>query len=164
MNAPIPHAAVIALVGGRWPLAVRMAMPCAFCTVSTVIASGMTSSTSAIQENCGAYRFGAAKANSVPCAGLNVPASAMTSAPAASAAMSGGTARPRRGTRLKASQTTHMESAIAISSRKACTSPIPKRRKTPATIAITIGIGTACIARRTQPERPSRSMTTPVAR
>ena len=51
--APAPHATVIALVGGAWPLVLRMAMPCAFCTVSTVMTSGTTSSTSAGQENCG---------------------------------------------------------------------------------------------------------------
>ena len=53
--------------------------------------------------------------------------------------------------------------AIQKSSRTAYTRPRPKRRNTPATIPITIGIGTACIARRTQPERPSTSMSSPVA-
>ena len=53
--------------------------------------------------------------------------------------------------------------AIAKSSRTACTRPVPKRRNTPATIAMTIGIGAASVQRRTQPESPSASISTPVA-
>ena len=48
------------------------------------------------------------------------------------------------------------------SSRTALTSSMPKVRKTPATIAITIGIGTAAIALRTSPDRPSTRISAPV--
>ncbi len=41
--------------------------------------------------------------------------------------------------------------AIQKPSRNACTRSMPKRRNTPATIAITIGIGIASITRRTSP-------------
>ena len=52
--APAPQATAIALVGGLWPFARRIAMPCAFCTASTVITRGGTNSTSAAHENRGA--------------------------------------------------------------------------------------------------------------
>ena len=61
-------------------------------------------------------------------------------------------------------QTTVMESAMVRSSRNAVTRPMPKRRKTPATMAMTMGMGTASIARRTHPERPRRTITSPAAR
>ena len=48
-----PHATVMALMGGWWPTAFSMAMPCPFCTTSTVMASGTTSSTIALQEKTG---------------------------------------------------------------------------------------------------------------
>ena len=54
--------------------------------------------------------------------------------------------------------------AMARSSRIACTRSMPNRRNTPATMAITIGIGTAAMARRTHPESPSTSMSSPVAK
>ena len=56
-----------------------------------------------------------------------------------------------------------MGAAIQKSSRTARTRSRPKRRNTPATMPITMGIGTASIARRTQPESPSASISTPVA-
>ena len=43
----------MALIGGLWPAASSTAKPCPFCTTSTVIASGTTSSTIARQENTG---------------------------------------------------------------------------------------------------------------
>ena len=55
-------------------------------------------------------------------------------------------------------------SAIQSSSRKARTKSTPKRRNTPGHHAMTIGIGTASIARRTQPENPRSSISNPVAR
>ena len=68
-------------------------MPWAFCTASTVMASGTTSSTIAAQENCGTYRFGAASANSAPAGGLNAPRTPIAIAPVISAAISGGNIR-----------------------------------------------------------------------
>ena len=51
---PAPQATAMALIGGVWPAAVSTAKPWPFCTTSTVIASGTTSSTIACQENTGA--------------------------------------------------------------------------------------------------------------
>ena len=51
--APTPHATAIAFTGGSWPAARTTAIPCPFCTTSTVIASGTTSSTMARHENAG---------------------------------------------------------------------------------------------------------------
>ena len=53
-SEPRPHTAVMALIGGSWPVARSTAMPWPFCTTSTVTASGTTSSTMARQENAGA--------------------------------------------------------------------------------------------------------------
>src|SRR5919198_2801931 len=50
---PAPHAAVMALTGAAWPLALKTAIPWPFCTTSTVMASGTTSSIIARAENCG---------------------------------------------------------------------------------------------------------------
>ncbi len=50
---PVPQATAIASIGGLWPAALSTAKPCPFCTTSTVIASGTTSSTIAGQENAG---------------------------------------------------------------------------------------------------------------
>ncbi len=88
----------------------------------------------------------------------------MASAPTITAPISGGTTRAILGSTLSATKVKVMASAIHSSSVKARTRPMPKRRNTPATIAITIGIGTASIARRTQPLSPRTSISTPVAR
>ena len=57
---PTPQATAMALIGGAWPAAVSTAMPWPFCTTSTVIASGTTSSTMAVQENSGTCSRGSA--------------------------------------------------------------------------------------------------------
>jgi hypothetical protein len=54
----MPQAAVIALTGGWWPTARSTAMPCPFCTTSTVIASGTTSSIAAANDQAGAWITG----------------------------------------------------------------------------------------------------------
>ena len=101
--------------------------------------------------------MGAAKPNSAPAGGLNAPSSQTASAPTASAAISGGILFTKRNANA-------MGNAIHGASRNASTRSMPKRRNTPATMAITIGIGTASIARRTRPETPSSAISTPVAR
>src|SRR5438067_2347777 len=78
----------------------------------------------------------------------------MATAPTIRAAINGGMARPRRGNAVSARNTAVIGAAIASASRKASTRSMPKRRNTPATIAMTIGIGTACIARRTPAREP----------
>jgi hypothetical protein len=50
---PAPQATAMASIGGLCPAAVSTAKPCPFCTTSTVIASGTTSSTIACQEKAG---------------------------------------------------------------------------------------------------------------
>ena len=87
----------------------------------------------------------------------------MVITPTASAPIRGGTSRASRCEAPIAKNTATIGAAIQNSSRTANTRSRPKRRNTPATIPITIGIGTASIARRTQPESPSASMRTPVA-
>ena len=56
-----------------------------------------------------------------------------------------------------------MVAAIHRSAWKARTQSRPKARNTPATMPMTIGIGTACMARCTQPVTPSASISRPVA-
>ncbi len=87
----------------------------------------------------------------------------MASTPASSAPISGGSRRPAAGHRLKPSQAATMAPAMAGSWCSARTRSSPKRRNTPATMPMTMGIGTACIARRTQPDAPSASTSSPVA-
>ena len=48
--------------------------------------------------------------------------------------------------------------------RTASTQSVPNFRNTPATIAITIGVGKAAITTRTQPVTPSSNISAPVAR
>ncbi len=50
---PAPQAAATASTGGAWPAERSTVIPCPFCTTSTVIASGTTSSTIARHENAG---------------------------------------------------------------------------------------------------------------
>ena len=76
----------------------------------------------------------------------------------------GGIRRPRPGSALSSRKARTMGAAIPTSSRRACTRSIPNRRKIPATMAITIGIGTTAMARRTQPLSPRRRTSRPVAK
>src|SRR6185369_8719175 len=62
---PAPQAMAMASIGGLWPAALNTAKPCPFCTTSTVIASGTTSSIIACQENAGRYRLGGANCSAV---------------------------------------------------------------------------------------------------
>src|SRR6185503_9489728 len=73
---PAPQATAIAPIGGLCPAAESTAKPCPFCTTSTVIASGTTSSIIACQENAGRYRFGGANCSAVA-PGLYFPVTRM---------------------------------------------------------------------------------------
>ena len=53
-TVPAPHATAIVSIGGEWPAERSTVIPWPFCTTSTVIASGTTSSTIARQEKTGA--------------------------------------------------------------------------------------------------------------
>src|SRR5512143_1270919 len=90
---PAPQATVIALIGGLCPAVLSTATPWPFCTTSTVIASGTTSSTIARHENTGAYRLGWASACSAQSCGWNLPRRAIAAAPTKSAPISGGSQR-----------------------------------------------------------------------
>src|SRR6185369_15602529 len=90
---PAPQATVIALVGGLCSAALSTAIPWPFCTTSTVIASGMTSSTIARHENTGEYRLGWASTSSGPPFEWNLPRRAIAAAPTNSAPISVGIRR-----------------------------------------------------------------------
>src|SRR5256885_14772618 len=83
---PAPHAAATASTGGAWPAERSTVIPCPFCTTSTVIASGTTSSTIARQENAGEEKFGGARAT-VCAVASNLPISAIAITPTAKAPM-----------------------------------------------------------------------------
>ena len=67
----------------------------------------------------------------------------------------------QRGPGAEQQEQRHHRPGDQHSSRSARMRLVPNRRKTPATIAITIGIGMAAIARRTQPLRPKPRMSRP---
>ena len=91
------------------------------------------------------------------------PSMATASAPISSAPISGGMRRPRAGNADRARKATTIGPAIAGSPCSARTKSSPKRRNTPATMPMTTGIGTACIARLTQPDTPRIRIRAPVA-
>src|SRR5258705_5245251 len=107
-----PQAAVMALTGGWCPAARSTAMPWAFCTTSTAMVSGMTSSIKARHENTGAWRLGRASMKVPPAAGWNSPSATTMTAPTIMAAIRGGTRGARRGTALTAKNTSTMGAAI----------------------------------------------------
>ena len=161
---PAPQAAAMALIGGLWPAALSTAKPCPFCTTSTVIASGTTSSTIACQENAGRYRVGGAMVSISWFFESKLPVRKIATAPTINAPINGGSIRPSFLEKERRINARTIGAAIAMSSRTACTRPVPNRRNTPATIAITIGIGAASMQRRTQPVSPSASISAPQPR
>ena len=77
--------------------------------------------------------------------------------------MIGGRNRPRPCRAESSTQVTIIGAAIQTSACTDVTSPVPKRRKTPATMPITMDNGMADIRRPTQPVRPRANMKIPVA-
>ena len=71
--------------------------------------------------------------------------------------------RPKAGLADSSRKAATIGAAIATSLSSARTMSRPKRRKTPATMPITIGIGSADITRRTQPLAPSTTTSRLVA-
>jgi hypothetical protein len=127
------------------------------------MARGTTSSIIAASDHAGACTTGRTIWK-LPSADVSMrPSTATTSAPTSSAPISGGMRRPRAGSADKAKKATTIGAAIAGSLCNARTRSRPKRRNTPATMPMTIGIGTACIARLTQPDAPSARIRTLVA-
>ena len=160
---PTPHATVTALIGGLCPAACRTAKPCPFCTTSTVMANGTTSSIIAASDHTGACTTGRASSKPPSADAPTRPSTAAASAPTRSAPISGGMRRPRAGSADRTRKATTIGPATARSPCSARTRSRPKRRNTPATMPMTIGIGTACIARLTQPDAPSARIRSPVA-
>ena len=158
-----PQAMVTALIGAVWPAARSTATPWPFCTTSTVTAIGMTNSIIACNDHCGTCTTGAARIVDSVRSALNCPDRKTASAPTTSVPMIGGIHLPSDGTALSSRNASTMGAAMAKSAPSARTRSTPNRRKTPATIAITIGMGMTLITRRTQPVRPRTRMSTPVA-
>ena len=147
---------VITLIGGSCPAARSTATPWPFCTTSTVIASGTTSSTIACTDHCGTWSTGAASHCVVAGRGSNRPDSATATAPTTSAPMIGRQPRPPSGHATEQQEHQHHRGGDRERRRRSArTRSVPKRRNTPATMPMTIGIGMAAIARRTQPVRPA---------
>ena len=94
-------------------------MPWPFCTTSTVIASGTTSSSIAGQESAGTYRFGRARPQACAPDGSKRPSAATSAAPTISAPISGGMIRPSRGHALRPTNVAAIGAAIQKSSRTA---------------------------------------------
>ena len=87
----------------------------------------------------------------------------MAAAPAASAASIGGRRAASFGMALTSRNAAVMAAAMPRSTWNARTQSRPNCRNTPATMPMTIGIGTAAMARRTRPSAPSASIRRPVA-
>ena len=84
-------------------------------------------------------------------------------APTSSAPRIGGIRWPSPGNVASTKNTTTIGTATAASPSE-CTRSMPNRRKIPATMAITIGIGIKSITRRTHPVSPRTRISTPVAK
>ena len=162
-NEVTPQAVVIILTGGRWPLAVRMAMPWAFCAASTVTASGITSSTMAGHEKTGAKTTGRAIITALPISGAKRPLAQTAMIPTSNTPIIGGSRRAMAGCIDNKKNAAVIGMAIQKSPPSAASHSNPKRRNTPATMAMTMGIGSNTMIRRTQPLRPSTNNNSPVA-
>ena len=162
-NAPTPHATAIALTGGSCWAPLSTAVPWPFCTTSTVIASGTTSSTSAPSDHTGACTTGWAKARLPSVEVSTRPSAPISSAPISKAPITGGMRFAHAGLADSSRKAMIIGAAIATSLSSARTMSSPKRRNTPATMPITIGIGSADITRLTQPLAPITSTSRLVA-
>ena len=87
----------------------------------------------------------------------------MAATPTISAPITGGINRATRGMADNSRNTAVIGAAIANPSRSAKIRFRPNCRNTPATIAMTIGIGTRLRQARTQPLNPSTNISAPVA-
>ena len=95
-------------------------------------------------------------------AGATKPPSARSPlAPTAIATISGGIRAASPGHMLTSRKAAVIGAAIHTPASSARTQSSPNCRKTPATMPMTIGIGTASMARRTKPVRPSASISRP---
>ena len=153
-NAPDPHAKAIVFTGAPCLAPSDTAVPWPFCTTSTVIASGTTSLTSAATDHTGACTTGWAKAKPP-----SAPPSCTTERTDHERAHQQGAddrrhALPQgRAGRQQQEGDDHRRGDRHVAAERAHDVE-PKRRKTPATMPITIGIGGADITRRTRPLAP----------
>ena len=161
--APMPDTKAMVLTGGWCLTADSTATPWPFCTTSTVIASGTTSSTSAPMLHTGACTTGAAKAKLCTTEASTRPSRPMAIAPTTSAPITGGIRLPHTVLADSSRKATTIGPAMPTSLCSARTRSSPKRRNTPATMPITMGIGSDDISRLTQPLAPSTSISALVA-
>ncbi len=74
----------------------------------------------------------------------------------------GGTTRARRGTEPTTTKASAIGRATAADDQTEDTRPSPNWRKTPATMAMMIGMGIQSMSRRARPDSPTSRITTPV--
>lgn len=132
--------------------------------MTTVIAKGTTSSMMAAKENSGAVKTGREiiPLSRIPDASL--PDAMATMVPTTAATATGGAMLAKRGLMLNATKTMTMGSAMSGSVTLASMRSSPKRRKMPATMAITMVGGSTAMIRPMRPVHPSANTTTPVTR
>ena len=159
-----PLAAAARLTPGRCPAARSTATPCPFWTMTTVIANGITSSIMAPAENAGAVNTGAATSPSSRIPEPRRPAARATAVPTTAATATGGATAATLGTIPRATKTMIIGRAMRGSPVAAVIRSRPKRRKMPATMAMTIVGGRMAMIRPMSPVHPRRNTRTPVAR
>ena len=151
------------LTGGSCPAPLSTTTPWPFCTTSTVMASGNTNSTSAPTDHTGVCTKGCAQLKWPSVLVSMRPNSAMASAPTSMAPRMGGMRLPSAGAADSSRNTTTIGAVIHTSACSERTKSSPKRRNTPATMPITIGMGNDDINRFTQPLKPSSKISALVA-
>ena len=127
------------------------------------MARGITSSSMAANDHTGAVCTGCASASAPTPAASNRPDRATARAPTSKAPITGGRRRPQSARADSSKKAATMGAAMAASLCKARTMSRPKRKKTPATMPITMGMGSAAITRLTQPLSPSTKIRALVA-
>ena len=104
----------------------RTAIPWPFCTTTTVIASGTTSSIIACQDQVGVVSIGCASHSCASPAELNLPAASITTTPTINAPRTGGTNLPSLVNTLRATKVAIIGRAITASWAGASTKSVPK--------------------------------------
>ena len=159
-----PLTAAATLTPGLCPAAWSTAIPWPFCTITTVMVSGITSSAIAARENSGGVNTGEAMMPSARIPPPNCPETIAMIVPITAAIATGGATAARRGAALNATKMRIIGSAISGEPVAASISSKPKRKKMPATIAMTIVGGRSAMIFPMSPVHPSRNTKSPVAR
>ncbi len=122
------------------------------------MASGTTNSSSAAHDHTGAVTSGCAHCHTARLALPQRSPSAIASTPTNKAPITGGILRPQLGSAESVMKASTMGAAMATSLPRARTKSSPKRKNTPATMPITMGMGKTDITRLTQPLMPSSAI------